>query len=1443
MASDLPIVIGPANGKYTVKFDEPMTKNVLIDNWMRFQIKDRRGRDALLDEMHRQGVRPDLWLRERDKKLGIYPDISDPDFAARLTQKTEFAMLASDAPSDSVCTNTCVDTSDGRRVPAPQKATDDVFDTTPVQRLVARFLHPTTPYRGLLLNHGVGVGKTCSAVTVAEMFLDYWPNRTVFILAPQAIAEGFRRTIFDVNKLVPTTRDEFALTGERWKSPQCTGMTYLRLTSMEAETNKEVIETAVRKAINARYKIMGYLAFAKMMQHKFNEAPKPIQEDKARFDDYKKKKIISMFNDHLIIVDEAHNLRDEKEAMDLKDDIDVEDPTAVSDSEAGKQLTPILKQIVVTAEGLRLMLMTATPMYNKATEILFLLRLLLANDANDANVFENQLRVENVFNLRKRGARAAEPLEIDAEEADVAEDAMDAMDAMEVDDDFAEDAEDGDAAEDTDEDAEDDEDSDDDVDAAEDEDAEDAKETDENTNDESIQDVSDIDDFGGALTKQGRKELIAAMKRYVSYMRGENPNTFPLRLTPPSAIVHMKPDFMTKDIYPRYSISKKEGHVRLNPVEIQITKALPIVVSQTDTTTHVGAYMYNTLRHYNKTRNTGAQKGGAKGDTTVLYKSTQIGNITYNSKRGIYGNAGWNMCFKSSTKAIGETNVTQFSWNRPDFSQESVFQTNLRSHSPKIAAIVESVNTCVGLSFIFSQFVGGGALPIAAALEMNGWCRVLHDGTPAPLLTSTKPGKDTKYYILLTSAKGLAPEFPKLLRYASQLTCDSAYGPPIKGGVGKVQAIIGSQITSEGLDLKCIRQLHVLDGWYHLNRIEQIVGRGVRFCSHSLLPSEERNCTIYLHALAIPKYETADLYAYRLAVKKARYVGEVSRLMKIHAWDCMLNMNAILLPSQGERTIRDSAGKSLTLDVKDTNYSSLCDYDTCPTPDNWCPAPPKGAELNTSTYRDFDYRRQFAERQKFLAALFSNNVAHPLTYIRDMVYKDIPWSIGAIGLREALNTLRIKRNDGVYGTLVLKNGYVLFQPDGVTEYDTLPAALRYGRAFGHLQRLFKPEFGLVTPSLPPPLPAAPPSAVVAPAADTAAAAVEEEPRADLVSVRDGDTAALYTTAVTLITKWKALIQTMIMTPTGIVRNDVRSIPEKGMLALRWIVSWMSSLSLPKIQDDIHHIACVWFIDNLLSNDECIALYSTLLQKREDGVAMTDDERYILGLIQRDLTPPGKGIPGFFVYNVKAKAVQSYCFSKSKHTLALCDSSAEAILAKSFPIVNRGETKKPAGGRKKAALVDDEPMDADVSNFFGILVQIKNDLTFKLVNRLQGGSATGTVCKTPSGLTTHRERLRKLYAQIPASSPMKPYLFTDLSDVKGIDVLDGEREDIQKALLNQYKPGGPRSETNITDIAHLIVVQVCIYMDFLLRWLDMKETDGKRWFLRLTETARSGIPME
>jgi hypothetical protein len=43
--------------------------------------------------------------------------------------------------------------------------------------------------------------------------------------------------------------------------------------------------------------------------------------------------------------------------------------------------------------------------------------------------------------------------------------------------------------------------------------------------------------------------------------------------------------------------------------------------------------------------------------------------------------------------------------------------------------------------------------------------------------------------------------------------------------------------------------IHIMDPWHHLNRLEQVIGRGIRYCSHIDLPEEDRNVLVFLHAL------------------------------------------------------------------------------------------------------------------------------------------------------------------------------------------------------------------------------------------------------------------------------------------------------------------------------------------------------------------------------------------------------------------------------------------------------------------------------------------------------------------------------------------------------------------------------------------------------------------
>ena len=62
----------------------------------------------------------------------------------------------------------------------------------PYQRLVRDYLLIETPYRGLLLYHGLGSGKTCSSIAVAESLMT---NKKVYILTPASLEENYRGEI------------------------------------------------------------------------------------------------------------------------------------------------------------------------------------------------------------------------------------------------------------------------------------------------------------------------------------------------------------------------------------------------------------------------------------------------------------------------------------------------------------------------------------------------------------------------------------------------------------------------------------------------------------------------------------------------------------------------------------------------------------------------------------------------------------------------------------------------------------------------------------------------------------------------------------------------------------------------------------------------------------------------------------------------------------------------------------------------------------------------------------------------------------------------------------------------------------------------------------------------------------------------------------------------
>ena len=66
------------------------------------------------------------------------------------------------------------------------------FDFMPQQKFIRDYLQNNSPYRGLLLYHGLGIGKTCAAVAASENLKD---TRNIIIFLPASIKNNFIKEI------------------------------------------------------------------------------------------------------------------------------------------------------------------------------------------------------------------------------------------------------------------------------------------------------------------------------------------------------------------------------------------------------------------------------------------------------------------------------------------------------------------------------------------------------------------------------------------------------------------------------------------------------------------------------------------------------------------------------------------------------------------------------------------------------------------------------------------------------------------------------------------------------------------------------------------------------------------------------------------------------------------------------------------------------------------------------------------------------------------------------------------------------------------------------------------------------------------------------------------------------------------------------------------------
>jgi len=92
-----------------------------------------------------------------------------------------------------------------------------------------------------------------------------------------------------------------------------------------------------------------------------------------------------------------------------------------------------------------------------------------------------------------------------------------------------------------------------------------------------------------------------------------------------------------------------------------------------------------------------------------------------------------------------------------------------------------------------------------------------------------------------------------------------------------------------------VKAVHILDPYWNTSRLDQVIGRAIRYCSHKDLPAEDREVNVYLYLACGPKGKssyTVDQHIYKIALEKEKLVKQFYSVLQASAVDSKLFANA-----------------------------------------------------------------------------------------------------------------------------------------------------------------------------------------------------------------------------------------------------------------------------------------------------------------------------------------------------------------------------------------------------------------------------------------------------------------------------------------------------------------------------------------------------------------------
>ena len=861
---------------------------------------------------------------------GLYPTLNDPNFNTKIALRKEFF-------------DTKMDVDNAVSVEEQAEILCNApFELAPNQQFVRNFLSVETPYNSLLLYHGLGTGKTCSAISVAEEMRDYMKqmgiSQRIIVIASPNVQENFRLQLFDERELREIEPGV-------WNIRACTGNKFIKETNpmnMKGLTRDKIVKQ-IRRLISSHYLFFGYNEFANYVRN--NAASMGISKDNVAIQEKRKRgaagagagaaaeggvakkgrktaadsakaadaemmaietlsvsKLRKLFANTLIIIDEVHNIR-------------------ITDDNRDKRVAKILFQIAQKVNNVRLLLLSGTPMYNSYKEIVWLINLMNLNDKRAtidiADVFDDRgnfrvdadgresgmellvrkatgylsfVRGENPYTfpyriypsehspeysllarVRGGGGHAYPRTQLNGKHID--------------------------------------------------------------------QPIEHIDAYMtpvGDIQEAAYRYIISDMKASYIFKKSAMARRKAAAAGPATAASETAAAKKGKKgaaAAAAASVDDKTVIESANFPSFENMDTIGYAIVQRPLEALNIVYPHSSLIEYINDPDSGefdvASCIGKEGLRQIM-TYTEGGNPPARQ------NFEYRPDFLRTFKLPGGEKTTKTSARifAPD---------NIGRYSAKIKSICDKVLVSDGIILAYSQYIDGGVVPIALALEECGFTRYSVRGGNSSLFQSKPvPSIDAITFLPQKQHQAQFPGQPFHPARYSVITGDPTISPDnlfeLKALTSEdntngenVKVVIISVAGAEGLDFKNIRQVHILEPWYNMNLLEQIIGRAIRNCSHKNLPFSRRNVELYLYGstLANEEIEAIDLYLYRLSEFKAVKIGAVSRVLRTTAVDCLLNIqHNTQTAAQLNQVVKQqlASRKQIDYQVGARPFSALCDY-------------------------------------------------------------------------------------------------------------------------------------------------------------------------------------------------------------------------------------------------------------------------------------------------------------------------------------------------------------------------------------------------------------------------------------------------------------------------------------------------------------------------------------